>query len=178
MTFTFTMDAFPDYTKFDKTKKVFCAIQIIGDENVVPSETTDESHTDEAVVDPGLTVEDSVSVKDADGKVTSTIRFGRNLGVSQTRANFDFSGTVYSQATAPSENVLGSNTGHYIPFTLGAEGASLTYTFKENEDAEAKAVTIESGTTGYFGVDSSDPIWTVKINGTEFTLDFTKCNLK
>jgi len=28
-TFTFTMDAFPDYTKFDKTKKVLAAIQII-----------------------------------------------------------------------------------------------------------------------------------------------------
>jgi hypothetical protein len=29
-TFTFTMDAFPDYTRFDDTKKVLAAIQIIG----------------------------------------------------------------------------------------------------------------------------------------------------
>ena len=29
-TFTFTMDAFPDYTRFDKTKKVLAAIQILG----------------------------------------------------------------------------------------------------------------------------------------------------
>ena len=28
-TFTFTMDAFPDYTRFDKTKKVLAAIQIV-----------------------------------------------------------------------------------------------------------------------------------------------------
>jgi hypothetical protein len=28
-TFTFTMDAFPDYTRFDRTKKVIAAIQII-----------------------------------------------------------------------------------------------------------------------------------------------------
>lgn len=34
-TFTFTMDAFPDYTKFDKTKKVLAAIQIIEDEAMV-----------------------------------------------------------------------------------------------------------------------------------------------
>jgi hypothetical protein len=27
--FTFTMDAFPDYTRFDKSKKVLAAIQII-----------------------------------------------------------------------------------------------------------------------------------------------------
>ena len=30
-TFTFVMDAFPDYIKFDKTKKVLCAVQIITD---------------------------------------------------------------------------------------------------------------------------------------------------
>ena len=30
-TFTFTMDAFPDYTRFDNTKKVLAAIQIISD---------------------------------------------------------------------------------------------------------------------------------------------------
>ena len=29
MTFTFTMDAMPGYTYFDKTKKVLCVIQII-----------------------------------------------------------------------------------------------------------------------------------------------------
>ncbi len=30
-TFSFVMDAFPDYTKFDPTKKVLCAIQVIGE---------------------------------------------------------------------------------------------------------------------------------------------------
>ena len=30
-TFTFTMDAFPDYTRFDRSKKVLAAIQIIKD---------------------------------------------------------------------------------------------------------------------------------------------------
>lgn len=34
-TFTFTMDAFPDYTKFDRTKKVIAALQIVEDKNVV-----------------------------------------------------------------------------------------------------------------------------------------------
>lgn len=36
-TFTFTMDAFPDYTKFDKTKKVLAAIQIIEDAALIES---------------------------------------------------------------------------------------------------------------------------------------------
>lgn len=30
-TFTFTMDAFPAYTNFDKTKKVLCVIQVVED---------------------------------------------------------------------------------------------------------------------------------------------------
>lgn len=34
-TFTFTMDAFPDYTKFDKTKKVIAALQIVEDHEIV-----------------------------------------------------------------------------------------------------------------------------------------------
>lgn len=34
-TFTFTMDAFPDYTKFDKTKKVLFALQIAEDFQLV-----------------------------------------------------------------------------------------------------------------------------------------------
>lgn len=40
-TFTFTLDAFPDYTKFDKTHKVLAAIQVITDE----SEEAEESRT-------------------------------------------------------------------------------------------------------------------------------------
>ena len=41
-TFTFTMDAFPDYTRFDKTKKVLAAIQIVdvaGSEDLVRERT-------------------------------------------------------------------------------------------------------------------------------------------
>ena len=34
-TFTFTMDAFPDYTKFDRTKKVLAALQVITSESDV-----------------------------------------------------------------------------------------------------------------------------------------------
>jgi hypothetical protein len=52
------MDAFPDYTRFDKTKKVLAAIQIIADldsEEVVVRETTPSAHkvdNDGIVYDP------------------------------------------------------------------------------------------------------------------------------
>lgn len=44
-TFTFTMDAFPDYTKFDRTKKVMAAIQIIDN-----SVDANEEHREPCVV--------------------------------------------------------------------------------------------------------------------------------
>jgi hypothetical protein len=46
-TFTFTMDAFPDYTRFDKTKKVLSVIQVIEDvegEEEHTREQTDANH--------------------------------------------------------------------------------------------------------------------------------------
>ena len=49
-TFTFTMDAFPDYTRFDKTKKVLAAIQIMSessDEEVLRRASTAASYTHE-----------------------------------------------------------------------------------------------------------------------------------
>ena len=41
-TFTFTMDAFPDYTKFDRTRKVLAAIQVITGEEVETGEKAKE----------------------------------------------------------------------------------------------------------------------------------------
>lgn len=42
-TFTFTMDALPDYTKFDPTKKVLCAIQVLeADDNYDIVDVEDE----------------------------------------------------------------------------------------------------------------------------------------
>ena len=51
-TFTFTMDAFPGYTYFDKTKKVLCVIQIV--EDVTGSTTNWDTvmpHTEDETID-------------------------------------------------------------------------------------------------------------------------------
>lgn len=56
-TFTFTLDAFPDYTKFDKTKKVLAAIQIIEDKDLYDGAGAD---SEDAKIDVnGLIFEDS-----------------------------------------------------------------------------------------------------------------------
>jgi len=57
-TFSFTMDAFPDYTYFDKSRKVLCVIQIIED----AEDETADIHT---VMEHDTTQE--VGSKDADG---------------------------------------------------------------------------------------------------------------
>ena len=47
-TFTFTMDAFPDVTKWNPEKKVLCAIQIMSDDSVADAEertATDHTYT-------------------------------------------------------------------------------------------------------------------------------------
>jgi hypothetical protein len=44
-TFTFTMDAFPGYTQFDKTKKVMCVIQVIGTDDAAGSAEVAHTHT-------------------------------------------------------------------------------------------------------------------------------------
>ena len=51
-TFTFTIDAFPDYTRFDKTKKVLAAIQVIAgasseDEEIIRPKTKSNGYVDE-----------------------------------------------------------------------------------------------------------------------------------
>ena len=50
-TFTFTMDAFPDFTRFDKSKKVLAAIQVIKDASSQDLYRTSTSHsTDHDVI--------------------------------------------------------------------------------------------------------------------------------
>jgi len=57
-TFTFTMDAFPGYTYFDKTKKVLCVIQIVEDskasltskKSVMTHETGEADDSEDSVV--------------------------------------------------------------------------------------------------------------------------------
>ena len=44
-TFTFTMDAFPDYTRFDKSKKVLAAIQVIKDASSLDLYRKSTSHS-------------------------------------------------------------------------------------------------------------------------------------
>lgn len=69
-TFTFTMDAFPGYTYFNKTKKVLCIMQIIEDTegSNVNFETVMKHAADEVIDVDGNTVDDNISTGDANTK--------------------------------------------------------------------------------------------------------------
>lgn len=56
-TFTFTVDAFPDYTRFDKTKRVMAAIQIIAEGADTSVATRHETPSEDTVDGFGVIVE-------------------------------------------------------------------------------------------------------------------------
>lgn len=56
-TFSFTMDAFPDYTRFNKTKKVLAAIQIIGATEGAADLTREDTKTKRTANVDGLIIE-------------------------------------------------------------------------------------------------------------------------
>ena len=72
-TFTFTMDAFPGYTYFDRTKKVLCVIQVI--EDATGADTVWNSvmpHDDEETIDiNGDGVNDNTPEQNATSKATT-----------------------------------------------------------------------------------------------------------
>ena len=65
-TFTFTMDAFPGYTYFNKTRKVLCVMQIIEDAegSNVNLDTVMKHETNEVIDIDGNTVDDNISTGD------------------------------------------------------------------------------------------------------------------
>jgi hypothetical protein len=189
------MDAFPDYTKFDRTKKVFCAIQIMGDENVLPKDSLVKDDTCNPA-DPAIT--SAVPGKEA--------KYGRNLKTEITRKNIDFFGMLYpvsdtteytkkynTMAGVESGKVdstplpEGEATGYYFPVDLTG-GTSYTY-----NSVGGKKLTSEDGKM-LFAVDSANPVIEVKVNGpavtagddggtttqkvSTYTFDFSKCVFK
>ena len=63
-TFTFTMDAMPAYTMFNKSKKALCAIQVIDDSI---SENTEQPVT---LAKNSITIEEEIDANDSNGKTS------------------------------------------------------------------------------------------------------------
>lgn len=79
--FTFTVDAFPDYTKFDPTEKVFAAIQIIDDEDESEDETRQpctQGFKTAGYGDTGLSITTGGTDTDIELTVAGTVTAGGN----------------------------------------------------------------------------------------------------
>lgn len=146
-TFTFTMDAFPDYTNFDKQHKVFAAIQIVGEENIHPDDPDEEKEEEcqklpievEEVTpfkESLWTAPGTTGVKDTpywlvdgapDTQVKNFKELGSYLKISIDRANVDFSGNLNLiddwKAYSSNPNNL---TGYYYPYTIKVPADTFT----------------------------------------------------
>ena len=58
-TFDFTMDAFPGYTYFDKSKEVLCVIQVVEDSEAAASEGHSVMLSNDAREHTNILIEDS-----------------------------------------------------------------------------------------------------------------------
>lgn len=75
-TFDFVIDAFPDYTRFNRTQKVLAEIQIVGVEaddmlTRISTKSTDKLNSDGIIVDPSTLIAARECEKDDNGVVTA-----------------------------------------------------------------------------------------------------------
>lgn len=190
-TFTFTMDAFPAYTKGDHTKKVFASIDMVAEENVYPDDIEDVE--DNVCEDLDITF-DAVTAgakgwadQTFPGDTVKFTSLGTNLKATIDRANVDFSGNLkridnWTAFSSKPEDL----TGYYYPFTMTAhkgdkfvrvtaDGTEKTLVFGETGDTDTTMNMI-------FAVNPKAPVISCKLirDTTEqgFSFDFSKVNFK
>ncbi len=153
-TFNFTMDAFPGYTMFDKTKKVMCLIQVIGDDKTSTEEETVHDHTayeDSPLYEDTLTVDGSkiLEAPDDPNKVVSqanqdAITVTRNGDIITVSADVDALNTF--ESTNPSQG-----SGKWIGLAIDTGEESIIgvkyndYALTQADVDEAASVNVGAG---------------------------------
>lgn len=137
-TFTFTIDAFPDYTKFDKTHKVLAAIQVIEDED-----ESGEEYRDNCDATPANTSGDTNEPETADVTLAS-VKVGE------------------TEATAGENNVYTAEVataGDYTVTATVTDSANATATLKVGD------TTVESSGTVTVSADEATTVDITVTNG-------------
>lgn len=197
-TFTFTMDAFPAYPKFNKKKKAFAVMQLIGDDSLVPSDPIAE---EEATCTPlavnlsakaGTAGWTDISFGDSDPLNVKFSTLGSRLGVIQDRANLDFTGSLRHIENWKAFSSLPEDlTGYYIPVTFESAAsedgkipaADTLITYPKGYKGQAKEIPFTDGKVEMIlAVDPNSPVITVEAKSAdktqEYTLDFCQINFK
>lgn len=185
-TFTFTMDAFPGYTIFDRTKQVLCVMQIIEDatsgttvnKSVMPHETgfeMDETKVDstDLIGEAGTTTDDSKKKSDKVEMFPQTTdllgKIVSELITPDTYVAMDGSvvGTInyvtgYTgfNSTKPSEQ-----EGYYFPIKMKATGTKMT--IKKNGTARADKTDMNFDPELLLRIDDNNTTYSVEVDGAE-----------
>ena len=123
-TFTFTMDAMPGYTYFNKTKKVLCVIQIIEDseESTKPTESV-MTHNESEVIEESA--QDSTPLAEYD---MSSVKWPTQTSITHTGSEitFELEG-LPSGVTAQYTGNTGTEVGSYTATVVGFEYDTTTH---------------------------------------------------
>ena len=123
-TFTFTMDAMPGYTYFNKTKKVLCVIQIIEDseESTKPTESVMTHNESEAIEE---SEQDSTPLAEYD---MSKVKWPTQTSITHTGSEikFELQG-LPSGVTAAYTGNTGTEVGSYTATVVGFEYDTTTH---------------------------------------------------
>ena len=123
-TFTFTMDAMPGYTYFNKTKKVLCVIQIIEDseESTKPTESV-MTHNESEVIEESE--KDSTPLAEYD---MSKVKWPTQTSITHTGSEikFELQGLPEGVTAAYTGNT-GTEVGSYTATVVGFEYDTTTH---------------------------------------------------
>lgn len=190
-TFTFTMDSFPAYTWFNKKKKVFATMQLIGEDSLTP-DVADAGEEGEAckALEVALTdviagAADWADVEfPGDTKHVKFAALGNNLSATMDRANVDFYGNLKAvEGWDAFSDKAEDLTGYYYPFAMKADdgvkfiqttgaGETKTSVFGQTGDG--------AGTINMvMAIDPNAPVITVELEAAdgktqEYSFDFSK----
>ena len=123
-TFTFTMDAMPGYTYFNKTKKVLCVIQIIEDseESTKPTESVMTHNESEAIEEAER---DSTPLAEYD---MSSVKWPTETSITHTGSKITFElENLPSGVTAVYEGNEATEVGTYTAKVVGLEYDPTTH---------------------------------------------------
>ena len=137
-TFTFTMDAMPGYTYFNKTKKVLCVIQIIEDseESTKPTESVMTHNESEAIEE---SERDSTPLAEYD---MSKVKWPTQTNISHTgsEVSIELEGLPVG-VTASYTGNTGTDTGTYTATVVGFEYDTTTHVEPKLPKGVAKSIT-------------------------------------
>ena len=137
-TFTFTMDAMPGYTYFNKTKKVLCVIQIIEDseESTKPTESV-MTHNESEVIEESE--KDSTPLAEYD---MSSVKWPTETSITHTGSKITFElENLPSGVTAVYEGNEATEVGTYTAKVVGLEYDTTTHVEPKLPKGVAKSIT-------------------------------------